>query len=159
MSVNKAIIVGRLGADAEVIKDKGVRLNVATSERWKDKEGEQQERTEWHRVTVWGTEGQVKYWADVCKKGKNVYVEGQIRTEEYEKDGVKKYSTGITVQGPSNKLEVLDPDARGDGSSTPSAPKPTPAKETKSTPKQDPKPEVHPEPKPDFDSFDDDIPF
>ena len=72
MSVNKAIIVGRLGADAEVIKDKGVRLNVATSERWKDKEGEQQERTEWHRVTVWGTEGQVKYWADVCKKGKNV---------------------------------------------------------------------------------------
>jgi Single-stranded DNA-binding protein len=93
------------------------------------------------------------------QKGKNVYVEGQIRTEEYEKDGVKKYSTGITVQGPSNKLEVLDPDARGEGSSSSSAPKPATAKETKSAPKQDPKPEVHPDPKPDFDSFDDDIPF
>lgn len=159
MSVNKAIIVGRLGADAEAIKDKGVRLNVATSERWKDKEGNQQERTEWHRVTVWGTEGQVKYWSDVCKKGKNVYVEGQIRTEEYEKDGVKKYTTGILVQGPSSKLEVLDPDAKdsnstGGSNSQRSTPAPRPAEkqaEKTSTPA--------PEPKEDFDSFDDDIPF
>lgn len=162
MSVNKAIIVGRIGGDAEAIGTKGIRLNVATSERWKDKEGEQQERTEWHRVTAWGTEAQVKYWTDAFKKGKNIYAEGQIRTEEYEKDGVKKYSTTILIQGPASKLELLDPDARGEGSSNSSAPKASapkaaskPAQESKPAPQQAPEPT----PANDFDSFDDDIPF
>jgi single-strand DNA-binding protein len=162
MSVNKAIIVGRIGGDAEAIGTKGIRLNVATSERWKDKEGAQQERTEWHRITAWGTEAQVKYWTDAFKKGKNVYVEGQIRTEEYEKDGVKKYTTGIQVQGPASKLELLDPDARGEGSSNQSAPaKSTPANKPAAKPAEasKPAPQEQSQPQPDFDSFDDDIPF
>lgn len=165
MSVNKAIIVGRLGKDAEDIKGKGVRLTVATSERWKDKEGNQQERTEWHNVTAWGTEKQVAYWVDAFKKGKNVYVEGQIRTEEYEKDGSKRYSTGIYVQGPSSKLEVLDggnsegSSSSNSSSSGKSAPKPA-AKKEDSKPSKDEAEQSYNDDKESFnDSFDDDIPF
>lgn len=163
MSVNKAIIVGRLGKDAEDIKGKGVRLTVATSERWKDKEGNQQERTEWHNVTAWGTEKQVAYWVDAFKKGKNVYVEGQIRTEEYEKDGSKRYSTGIYVQGPASKLEVLDVGGNSEGGSSSSssskpAAKPA-AKKEESKAKNEPEPEYNEDKESFNDSFDDDIPF
>ena len=93
--INKAIIVGNLGRDPETFNG-GCRLAVATSERWKDKQGQQQERTEWHRVTVFGPS------ADACvrflSKGSRVYVEGSIRTDEYEKDGEKRYSTGIIAK-------------------------------------------------------------
>ena len=101
MSVNKAIIVGRLGQDPEsnaVGDDKTVtRLSVATSESWKDKSGENQERTEWHRVVCWGKLAEV--CAKHCGKGMQVYVEGKIQTRSWDdQDGNKKYRTEIVAE-------------------------------------------------------------
>ncbi|MDG0817448.1 single-stranded DNA-binding protein [Bdellovibrio svalbardensis] len=99
MSVNKVIIVGRLGADPEV-KAIGsgstvARLNIATSESWV-KDGQRQEKTEWHRVTVWGK------LAEICgkhlAKGRQVYVEGKLQTRQWEdQQGAKRYSTEIVA--------------------------------------------------------------
>ncbi len=111
--VNKVIIVGRLGADPET-KQVGnggtvARLSVATSENWVDKEGQKQERTEWHRIVVWGK------LAEICgrhlSKGRQVYVEGRLQTRSWEDNGTKKYSTEVvanTVQflgGPNERAE------------------------------------------------------
>ncbi|HVK62046.1 MAG TPA: single-stranded DNA-binding protein [Bdellovibrionales bacterium] len=98
--VNKVIIVGRLGTDPEVrtIGNGGTvtRLSVATSENWVDKEGQKQERTEWHRIVVWGR------LAEICgkhlSKGRQVYVEGRLQTRSWEdQQGQKKYSTEIVA--------------------------------------------------------------
>ena len=96
MSINKAIIVGNLGKDPEPIAGgKGCKFSVATTEKWKDKQGEKQEKTEWHQITCWGktAENCVKY----LSKGRQVGVEGRIETDTYEKDGEKRYSTGIVA--------------------------------------------------------------
>jgi single-strand DNA-binding protein len=112
--VNKVIIVGRLGADPETrqVGNGGTvaRLSVATSENWVDKEGQKQERTEWHRVVVWGK------LAEICgrhlAKGRQVYIEGRLQTRSWEDQGQKKYSTEIvasTVQflgGPNERAEA-----------------------------------------------------
>ncbi|MFN3455395.1 MAG: single-stranded DNA-binding protein [Pseudobdellovibrio sp.] len=97
--INKVIIVGRLGQDPEV-KAIGqgstvTRLNVATSENWVDKNGQKQERTEWHRITVWGKLAELcgKYLA----KGRQVYVEGKLQTRSWEDNGQKKYATEIVA--------------------------------------------------------------
>lgn len=100
MSVNKAIIIGNLGSDVEV-KTTGsgtsvANISVATNERWKDKSGEYKDRTEWHRVVVFGktAENCAKY----LKKGSQVYVEGRIQTNEWEdKEGQKRYTTEIVA--------------------------------------------------------------
>lgn len=98
-SVNKVILVGHLGADPDLKytpSSKAVcNLRVATSEHWKDKGGAKQEKTEWHRVTVWGdlAENCSKYLA----KGRSVYVEGRLETRSYEKGGVTMYSTDIVA--------------------------------------------------------------
>ncbi|MBK7890964.1 MAG: single-stranded DNA-binding protein [Bdellovibrionales bacterium] len=112
--VNKVIIVGRLGADPETkqIGSGGTvsRLSVATSENWVDKDGNKQERTEWHRIVVWGK------LAEICgrhlAKGRQVYVEGRLQTRSWEdQQGQKKYSTEIvanTVQflgGPNERAQ------------------------------------------------------
>lgn len=97
--VNKVIIVGRLGADPEMKTIQGgntvTRLSLATSENWTDKQGQKQERTEWHRVTLWGKQAEAagKY----LTKGRQVYIEGRLQTTSYEKDGVKKYSTEVVA--------------------------------------------------------------
>ncbi len=97
--INKVIIVGRLGQDPEM-KAIGqgttvTRLNVATSENWTDKNGQKQERTEWHRIVVWGKLAEIcgKYLA----KGRQVYVEGRLQTRSWEDNGQKKYSTEIVA--------------------------------------------------------------
>lgn len=97
--INKVIIVGRLGQDPEM-KAVGqgstvTRLNVATSENWVDKQGQKQERTEWHRITVWGKLAELcgKYLA----KGRQVYVEGKLQTRSWEDNGQKKYATEIVA--------------------------------------------------------------
>ena len=97
--VNKVIIVGRLGQDPEM-KAVGqgatvTRLNVATSETWVGKDGQKQERTEWHRIAVWGKLAEIcgKYLA----KGRQVYVEGKLQTRSWEDNGQKKYSTEIVA--------------------------------------------------------------
>ncbi len=94
--VNKVILVGNLGADPETRYTPSgtaiTSIRIATSESWKDKQtGEQQERTEWHRVDFFGRLAEIA--GEYLKKGRQVYVEGKLRTDEYEKDGVKRYST------------------------------------------------------------------
>lgn len=104
--VNKVIIVGRLGTDPE-IKTVGsgqqvARLSVATSENWVDREGKKQERTEWHRIVVWGK------LAEICgkhlSKGRQVYLEGRLQTRSWEdQQGQKKYATEIIA----NNIQFL----------------------------------------------------
>jgi single-strand DNA-binding protein len=96
--INKVILVGNLGADPETrYTPTGTAITtirIATSESWKDKtSGEQQERTEWHRVKFFGRLAEIA--GEYLKKGGQVYIEGKLRTEEYEKDGQKRYSTDI----------------------------------------------------------------
>lgn len=98
-SVNKAIIVGRLGKDPEVrYLQSGVpvaRFSVATDQSWNDEKGEKQTKTEWHNVVAW------RKLADICgqylKKGKLVYIDGRIESRQYEKDGVTRYITEIVA--------------------------------------------------------------
>lgn len=96
--VNKVIVLGNIGADPETRYTPSgtaiTSIRVATSESWKDKTtGEQQERTEWHRIEFFGRLAEIA--GEYLKKGRQVYVEGKLRTDEYEKDGVKRYSTKI----------------------------------------------------------------
>ncbi len=97
-SLNKVMIIGNLGADPE-IRNAGngnpvCNLSVATHERWTDKEGQPQERTEWHRVVVWGP--QAENCAKYLAKGRQVYVEGSLQTRKYDdKDGTTRYTTEI----------------------------------------------------------------
>src|SRR3954465_190674 len=98
-SVNKVILVGNLGADPELKYTPSSRplcnLRIATTDVFKDKSGQRQERTEWHRVTVWGdtAENCSKYLA----KGRSVYVEGRLQTRSYDKEGQKHYATDIVA--------------------------------------------------------------
>lgn len=105
-SVNKAIIVGNLGADPDIRTTGGggrvANLSVATNRRWTDRNGQQQEKTEWHRIVAWDNERGAKL-ADIAerflKKGDQVYVEGEIEYRSYEdKDGVTKYMTEIRAR-------------------------------------------------------------
>jgi len=99
-SVNKVILIGNLGRDPETRYTTGgdavTNLNLATSEQWKDKSGEKQERTEWHRVVLFGRQAEVA--GEYLKKGRSVYIEGRLQTRKYtDKDGVEKYSTEIVA--------------------------------------------------------------
>jgi single-strand DNA-binding protein len=97
-SVNKVILVGNLGRDPETryMPDGGAvtNISIATTETWKDKtSGEKQEKTEWHRVAFFGKLAEIA--GEYLKKGSQVYVEGRLQTREWEKDGVKRYTTEI----------------------------------------------------------------
>lgn len=101
MGVNKAILIGNLGAAPELRYTQSgtpvANFRLATNERWKDKDGNVQDRTEWHRVTVYGKQ------AENCEryldKGRQVYVEGRIQTRDWEdRDGNKRYTTEIVAQ-------------------------------------------------------------
>ena len=99
-SVNKVILLGNLGRDPETRYTTGgdavTNLNIATSEQWKDKAGEKQERTEWHRVVLFGRQAEIA--GEYLKKGRSVYIEGRLQTRKYtDKDGVEKYSTEIVA--------------------------------------------------------------
>ena len=97
-SVNKVILLGNLGKDPETRYTTGgeavTNLNIATSETWKDKSGEKQEKTEWHRVVLFGRQAEIA--GEYLKKGRSVYIEGRLQTRKYtDKDGVEKYSTEV----------------------------------------------------------------
>jgi single-strand DNA-binding protein len=116
-SVNKVILVGNLGADPEVRRmpsgDPIVNLNVATSETWRDKNsGERKEKTEWHRVVIFNDQ-LAKVAEQYLKKGMKVYIEGQLQTRKWEKDGVERYSTEVVLQKFRGELQMLD--SRGQG--------------------------------------------
>ena len=110
MSVNKVILIGRMGADPEVryFQDGNAICNfsLATSEKWKDKQtGERKERTEWHRVSILGKLAEIA--GQYLRKGSNVYIEGKLQTREWEKDGIKRYSTEIVVDM-KGVMQMLD---------------------------------------------------
>jgi single-strand DNA-binding protein len=99
--VNKVIVVGRLGKDPEMRhtnSGQGVcTFSVATSENWKDKSGEKQEKTEWHRVVTWSRLAEI--CSEYLKKGRQVYVEGRLQTRQWDdKTGNKRYTTEIVAQ-------------------------------------------------------------
>ena len=112
-SLNKVLLIGRLGADPEIkqmVNGKSVaRLSIATSQSWKDKNtGEKKEKTEWHRVVVFN-EGLVNVVQQYLKKGAQIYIEGQLTTRKWkdEKSGQDKYSTEIVLQGYNSSLKML----------------------------------------------------
>ena len=154
--VNKVILVGNVGKDPETryMPNGNAVTNVtlATSESWKDKNtGEKQERTEWHRVVFYQRLAEVV--AEYVKKGSKLYVEGSLRTNAWEQDGVKRYTTEIIA----NEMQMLDGKGAG-GSDSDSSGSYQPAPRSNSSsggsaqrPQKSPPPEV--------DSFDDDIPF
>jgi single-strand DNA-binding protein len=121
-SLNKVLLIGRLGADPEIkqmVNGKSVaRLSIATSQSWKDKStGERKEKTEWHRVVIFN-EGLVNVVQQYLKKGANVYIEGAITTRKWkdEASGQDKYSTEIVLQGYNSTLTMLDGKSKSDNS-------------------------------------------
>jgi len=113
-SVNKVILLGNLGRDPETryTTDGGAvtTLNIATSEQWKDKSGEKQERTEWHRVVLFGRTAEIA--GEYLKKGRSVYIEGRLQTRKYtDKDGVEKYSTEIVA----DRMQLIGGSREGGG--------------------------------------------
>jgi single-strand DNA-binding protein len=113
-SVNKIIILGNLGRDPETRYTTGgeavTNLNIATSEQWKDKSGEKQEKTEWHRVVLFGRTAEIA--GEYLKKGRSVYIEGRLQTRKYtDKDGVEKYSTEIV----GDRMQLIGGGREGGG--------------------------------------------
>ena len=111
-SVNKAILVGNLGADPEIRRTNDgkmiANLRIATSESWRDKQsGERREKTEWHRVVIFN-ESLAKVAEQYLRKGAKVYVEGQIQTRKWQdQSGADRYSTEIVLQGFNGSLTML----------------------------------------------------
>lgn len=141
--LNQVQIIGHLGNDPETKYTQGgaavCNFSVATTERW-TKDGEQQERTEWHRVVAFGKLGEI--CGEYLKKGAQVFVQGKLQTESYEKDGVTRYTTKIIA----GEMKMLGKRESGGGE--------RPQRQA-SAPRQ--APASRPEPRDDF--ADDDIPF
>lgn len=144
-NLNKAMIIGRLGADPEVRYTQSntaiANFNVATTEKYRDANGEVQENTEWHRIVAWGK------LAEVCqkyaKKGSQIYVEGPIQTRQWEdKEGQKRYTTEIKAL----TIQLLDSRSDSNASTSSGEARPAAAKGQK--------PNLN-----DFDAVDDDLPF
>ena len=118
--VNKVILVGNLGDDPEArsLNNGGevVNMRVATSEQWKDRDGNRQERTEWHRVVIFN-ENLGRVAKQFLRKGSKVYLEGQIQTRKWtDQSGQDKYTTEIVLQRFRGELVLLDPKGGGGGS-------------------------------------------
>jgi single-strand DNA-binding protein len=117
-SVNKVILVGNLGRDAELRYTPGgaavATLNLATTEVWNDKGGQRQEKTEWHRIVLWGK--QAESLQEYLTKGKQIYVEGRLQTRQWDdKDGNKRYTTEIKA----DRITLLGGGGGGRGASAP----------------------------------------
>mgnify|MGYP001199320622 FL=1 len=151
--VNKVILVGNVGNDPEVrYMPNGnavANISIATSDSWKDRNtGEQQERTEWHRVVFFNRLAEIV--EQYVKKGTKLYLEGRLQTRSYEQDGVKKYSTEIVA----NEMQMLD--SRGaTGSNQEFGDQSNPP----ASPPQDSAQNSEQQASANFDNFDDDIPF
>lgn len=147
--INKVILIGNLGNDPEVKYTASgsavANVSIATSENWKDKAtGENQERTEWHRIVFFGKLAEIV--GEYLKKGSQVYVEGRLQTRKWQdKEGQDRYTTEIVA----NEMQMLG--GRGGGGSPDS-------RAAKETPRSSDAPKSSPAPAP-KDDFDDDIPF
>tara|TARA_R110000824_G_scaffold7972_4_gene36391 strand:+ start:6894 stop:7274 length:381 start_codon:yes stop_codon:yes gene_type:complete len=118
--INKATIIGNLGADPDIKETENMviaNLSVATNEKWKDKSGQKQERTEWHRVVFFGRTAEV--CREYLRKGSTVFVEGRLQTDKYEKEGQTHYSTKIVgremkmLGGKASNTESNEPQESG----------------------------------------------
>ena len=178
--VNKVILVGTCGQDPEVRYlpngNAVTNLSLATSEQWTDKQtGQKVEKTEWHRVSMFGKVAEIA--GEYLRKGSQVYIEGKLQTREWEKDGIKRYTTEIVVDM-QGTMQLLGGRPQGDQQNQgggnnyqQSAPRqqaqrPAPQQQQQQQQQQQPQRESRPapqqqapQPAPDFDSFDDDIPF
>lgn len=128
-SLNKVMLIGNLGADPEIRSfqngGKVANFRIATSESWKDRDGQKQERTEWHSIAVFN-EGLVGVVERFLKKGSKVFVEGQLQTRKWQdQSGADRYSTEVVLRGFGGTLTMLDGKRDGDGGGT-STPTPTP---------------------------------
>ncbi len=155
MSVNKVILIGRLGKDPETrYMPNGEAVTntaIATSENWKDKSGEKQEKTEWHNLVFYRRLAEIA--GEYLKKGSQIYVEGKLQTRKWQtKEGQDRYTTEIIV----NEMTMLGGKSSG-GSSFEVVEKPAAASEEFSAAPASKKPA--PAAKSNFDNFDDDIPF
>ena len=158
-SVNKVILVGNLGRDPEMrympSGDALASFSIATTDSWKDKNGQKQERTEWHRISMFGKQAEIA--GEYLKKGSSVYIEGRLQTRKWQdKEGNERQTTEVVAdrmqmlggRGGGNTYEVMDDDMNQDAprqSAPASAPKQTPAQK--------------PAGGGGFDDFEDDIPF
>ena len=149
--VNKVILIGNVGGDPETRYlpngNAVTNITLATTDSWKDKQtGQQQERTEWHRVVFFGKLAEIA--GEYLRKGSQCYVEGRLQTREWEKDGIKRYTTEIIVDM-HGRLQLLG--GRQEGQQHPQD------QAARQAPRQ--QPAQQPAPAPDYDSFDTDIPF
>jgi single-strand DNA-binding protein len=154
-SVNKVILIGNLGRDPEIrympSGDAVANLNIATTEKWKDKGGEMQEQTEWHRVAFFGRQAEI--CGEYLRKGSSVYIEGRLQTRKWQdKDGNERYTTEIR----GDRMQMLG--GRGGGGGTESMPREAeaPPQGTSAKPAGSSAPAKK---APSFDDLDDDIPF
>ena len=145
--INKVILIGNVGADPEVrYMPNGnavTNLTLATSDSWKDKQGQKQERTEWHRVSLFGKIAEIA--GQYLSKGSKVYIEGRLQTREWEKDGIKRYTTEVIVDM-GGTMQMLDGKPEGG------------QQRTQQSQGQQQRPQQQ-SAQPDPNEFDEDIPF
>lgn len=158
-SLNKVMLIGNVGKDPEVTTfdggNKVAKFTLATSERYTDKSGQKQEKTEWHNIVAWGNQAEVieKY----VTKGKQLYIEGQITSRQWEQDGVKRYATDIKLNsfvflgGGNGSKEASGENAVATKSSAPAAKKATTSSAKSAAPA--------PAPASGVEDTDDDLPF
>lgn len=144
-SVNKVILIGNLGQDPEKrFTGSGAAVttfSIATTDRWNDKQGQKQERTEWHRIVVWGQ--QAENCAKYLSKGRPVYIEGRLQTRQWDdKDGNKRYTTEVIAQ----RVQFLGSPTGGQRADTDASSQAQP-------------PQADAEPIPGFADGSDDVPF
>jgi single-strand DNA-binding protein len=156
--VNKVILVGTCGQDPETRYlpngNAVTNLSLATSEQWTDKQtGQKVERTEWHRVSLFGKVAEIA--GEYLRKGSQVYIEGKLQTREWEKDGIKRYTTEIIVDMQGTMQLLGGRPERDSSQGQSSEQRPQRQQQRPSNSQRDPAPQ----PDPHFDSFDDKIPF
>lgn len=167
--VNKVILVGTCGQDPEVRYlpngNAVTNLSLATSEQWTDKQtGQKVEKTEWHRVSMFGKVAEIA--GEYLRKGSQVYIEGKLQTREWEKDGIKRYTTEIVVDM-QGTMQLLGGRPQGEQQSQQQQrPERQPPAQRQQQPQQQQQQQNQQRAAghqggagPDFDSFDDDIPF
>ena len=173
--INKVILIGNAGGDPEVRYlpngNAVTNITLATSDTWKDKQtGQQQERTEWHRLVFFGRLAEIV--GEYVRKGSKLYIEGRLQTREWEKDGVKRYTTEVVVDI-NGQMQLLDGRPSASGNQQPASPQ---QQQQQQRPQQQSQRQQQPSgnaysdarnggggqpsaPMPDYDSFDADIPF
>ncbi|MBI6727670.1 single-stranded DNA-binding protein [Pseudomonas amygdali] len=160
--INKVILVGTCGQDPDVRYlpngNAVTNLSLATSEQWTDKQsGQKVEKTEWHRVSLFGKVAEIA--GEYLRKGSQVYIEGKLQTREWEKDGIKRYTTEIVVdmQGTMQLLGGRPQEGQQQGQLP--AQQSRPSSQDSAARQQPRQQQAAPQPAADFDSFDSDIPF